>query len=1607
MYCITGAMTQTIHDILKFFRDEAWHKRDLGDRFERLIAAYLTKEPFYAGLFNGNVWLWTEWPHRGNKPDTGIDLVAEEAATGDVWAIQCKFFDPEHYLQKDDLDSFFTASGKEPFKRRLIVSTTDKWSKNAEDALANQQIPVSRLRVQDLEESAVDWSNFKLNRPQDINFKPKKKILTHQKEALANVLAGLKKSDRGKLIMACGTGKTFTALKIAEGFAPAGGYVLFLVPSISLISQSVTEWTAQSETSLNCFAVCSDPKVGKNEEEDISTHDLAFPAHTDSRLLAKQIFARTTLKKKNLNVIFSTYQSIAVIAEAQKLGLPEFDLVICDEAHRTTGVEKLEMKETEASAFVAIHKPDYIRAKKRLYMTATPRIYSDDSKIKAEEAGVPIYSMDNPAHYGKEFHRLDFSEAVRRDLLSDYKVLVLAVDESAVASSLQQQFAENRELKLEDAVKIVGCWQGLRKRFVKTAGDGSEVLERTPMHRAVAFSHSIKDSQKISNLFAQIIRDYTGENDGEADLDFLKTEVHHVDGKMNALIRQHELQWLKADTARDGQHCRILSNARCLSEGVDVPALDAVMFLNPRNSVVDVVQSVGRVMRKIPGKQYGYIILPIGVPAGIPPEQALADNEKYKVVWQVLQALRAHDDRFNAIINQIELNKQRTDKVQIIGVGGPSDENRNGESNDQAGQKFLHFPLKDWEDKIFAKIVIKCGTRKYWEQWAQDVAKIAETHITRIRALLKSSNAKYRQQFDKFLNGLCKTLNPAISEDDAIEMLAQHLITKPVFDALFEGYEFSKYNPVSKTMQKMLDVLEEHSLESETGSLQNFYESVRERARGIDNAEGRQRVVTELYEKFFRAAFPKTAERMGIVYTPIQVVDFILRSADDVLKSEFGVGMTDKHVHILDPFTGTGTFIVRLLQSGIIADGDLARKFREELHANETVLLAYYIAAINIEEAYHGRAKTDYEPFEGIVLTDTFQLSEGEGKFADESFQANSKRALAQKERDIRVIICNPPYAGWQESANDANANLKYETLDDSIRQSYADYSTATNKNSLYNSYIRAFRWVSNRVKNKGIICLVTNGAFIDNNAMDGLRRCLVDEFASIYCFNLRGNQYTSGETSRQEGGKIFGSGSRNAIAITLLVKNSEVKGKCKLFYHDIGDYLTREEKLKIIADFGSVGKIPWREIVPNKKHDWINQRDESFEKFMPIGLKEEKGNLDAQSLFIMYSRGTATSRDAWCYNFSERNLVQNIKGMIARFNEQVEAYPKSAAKGVKVNDFIDLDPKKIAWSRGLVADVENAKPAQYEIEGVRRSFYRPFNKQFTYFNRRLNDMVYRMPIFFPKPDTENLIICLTGVGNRIGFSALIADALPDLHMVDSNGAGQYFPLRYFDEPKKSDAQQMELHSAQGGWRENISDFALKQFRATYGDWTIGKEDIFYYVYGILHSREYKQRFAADLKKMLPRIPFAEDFWAFSRAGRALAQIHLNYETAEPYKVHEESDLLALDKPKLYLVDKMRFGKSGKDVDKTKIIYNSHITLSGIPLEAYEYIVNGKPAIEWIMERYQRTVDKDSGIVNDPNDWPREHNDPAYILNLVKRIIAVSVETMKIVKALPGLKERN
>ena len=1584
----------TAEKIFSQFRELNTTKRGMGDTFERFFKKYLLTDPLYADVLE-DVWMWSEWSGRNGKSDTGIDLVAVTKDTNEYWAIQCKFYADGHTVSKVDIDSFLSASGNKftiqgqhhSFSRRLIVATTNTWGKNAEAAITSQTIPVTRILLDDLANAPIQWSKFSINEPDKMVLVAKKKPLHHQTKAIIKVKEGFETQDRGKMIMACGTGKTYTSLKLAEEVAP-NGTVLFLVPSISLLSQTLREWTAEAALPLHPIAICSDAKAGSSDE-DIGAVDLILPASTDPKKITSQYLINTL--KPGLTAFFSTYQSIDVVSAVQKQSGLVFDLIICDEAHRTTGVT---LAGDDESAFVKVHDNTFLPAKKRLYMTATPRIYGDDSKQKAQEADAILCSMDDENTYGPELYFLGFSEAVGNGLLSDYKVLVLAVDENYVSQAFQHMMTDDdgHELHLEDKVRVIGCWNGLSKRSLNNAaGESGFEIDPRPMKRAVAFSSRIADSKMVKQLFQEITHEYSVQHPDDKSL--VNIEIDHVDGTYNALERETRIKWLKAET--EDNTCRILTNARCLSEGIDVPALDAVMFLSPRNSIVDIVQSVGRVMRKTEGKQYGYVILPIGIPAGMKPEDALKDNKKYRIVWDVLQALRAHDDRFNNTINKIDLNKFKPDQIQVIGVTGGADVDGKGGSMFPVQVAMDLSEMEDWKNGIFAKIVEKCGTRAYWENWAKDVAGIAERHIEQLNTLLSDPANKHKAEFDLFLKGLQSNLNATITQQDAVEMLAQHMITKPVFDALFEGYSFVQSNPVSRAMQKMLEVLEDGFIAEESEKLNKFYVSVKERAAGIDNVEGKQKIIIELYDKFFSTAFKKQAEKLGIVYTPVECVDFIIHSIEFILNKEFSMSLSDKNVHILDPFVGTGTFIVRLLQSGIIRKEDLLFKYTNEIHANEIVLLAYYIAAINIEETFHGILdKTEYVPFDGIVLTDTFQMTEPNWVSGEASFPENSERAAVQKRTPVFCIMANPPYSVGQGSANDNNQNVSYPALEQSISETYSKFSNAVLQRGLYDSYIKAFRWASERIKNQGVVCFISNGAYIDNAGMDGFRKCLVNEFTDVYCFNLRGNARTSGEQRRREAGNVFDSGSRTPIAITLLVKNSKKISNNTVHYFDIGDYLSRREKLNTIKNYHDISNIEWSMITPDPSNDWINFRNTEFDVFIPLGDKKLRNGKTIFEPF--YSLGIATNRDTWAYNFSEQSLSNNIERLLSFYNKQADDYKAMLQNGtfISVEDFIDGDPQKIKWSRKMRKCLSNDEKLQYSNRAIVKSMYRPYTKQFLYFDGAVNEELSLWNKLLPNSSCKNIVITVSGLGASKPFSATIVNVIPDLQ-VQFNG--QSFPLYYYEETTlktRYTTQQTLFQENEKQYirKDAITDFYFERCRKLYGE-KVNKVDIFYYVYGILHSEIYKSKYESDLKKSLPRIPFAKNFWEFSIAGRALAEFHLNYETVTPYPLKETGSGAN------YKVEKMRFPKKG---ERSSIIYNASVTLSGIPDEAYEYIVNGKSALEWIMERYQVTIDKDSGIKNDPNEWSE---DPRYIIDLVKRIVTVSIETMKIVKTLPSIEE--
>ena len=1585
----------SFHHVLRILDEKSDNTTTKGRLFEELVKAFLEEDKVQSARFD-RVWTWIDWPGNNGELDTGVDLVARERGSGNLVGIQCKFYKPDGTIGLEQLNKFLAKYSTKPFSSGIFVSTCSRWGRNAENALRNRDKPVVRWGPEIFERSSIEWSNFSLTRPKALTKKGTKDIREYQTQALEDVLKGFGDHDRGKLIMACGSGKTFTALRIAEQVAGIGGNVLFLTPSISLLSQSLVDWSIDADLPIKTFAVCSDPKAGKvsSNLEDVSPYDLTEPASTDIDTLTQRF--NQSGRDQTMTAIFSTYQSLDVVSEAQKNGLPEFDLIVCDEAHRTTGVKGTKLAGKDESNFQKVHDNDFIKSRKRLYMTATPRIYGDNAKRKADDQRLTLASMDDEEFYGPEFHRLGFGKAIGLGILSDYKVLIFDVDQEQVGIDLDSLLSDsNTKVDMDNGARMVGCWNGLRKR-------GAEGVEfendPQPARRAVAFSNTIAQSQLFEKYFPQVIENcITAGTQGAAE-NPITCDVRHVDGTQHALARSEHLSWLRMDP--DDGVCKILTNARCLTEGIDVPALDAILFLHPRRSEIDVVQAVGRVMRKSKGKECGYIIIPIARPPNTSPQEAIASGA-YNTVWQVINAITAHDDRFEAKVNQLKLTSETNiidDYLKDVDIGTKVDD------PEQLELPIVISGSHELRDAILARVVDKYSNPRYWEEWAVNIRQIAERHEARIHALLKLPKTGVRPIFEKYLAGVRQNLNDGITEDEAIGMLSQHLVTKPVFDALFEDYAFAGHNPVSLSMQEMILSLQERGLEKETEGLENFYRDVRIRAQGVATGAGKQQIVADLYQRFLKHALPETASSLGIVYTPTEVVDYIIHCVEKVLNKEFSVSVSDEGVHVLDPFVGTGTFITRLLQSGLIRNRDLSRKYAEELHANDIMLLAYYIAAINIEAVYHDRSEaTEYEPFNGIVLTDTFQSYEQDDPMDEVLFPRNNARIERQKALDIRVIMGNPPWS--------ATNNRAYPTIDARVRSQYAEPASQVNVNRLYDPYVKALRWASDRVQNSangGIVAFVTNGGFIDSNSFDGFRKAVAQEFHSVYCFDLRGDQRTAGEQSRKEGGKIFGSGSRASVAILLLVKKPGKSPGAVIHYRDIGDYLSREQKLAILSS--PLANFDWETIKPNSVGDWVNQRSDSFPKLTPL-VASSKTTIDLEApIFKERTLGLVTSRDAWCFNSSDPKLRENVEEFIESYNKLVERFQSSnragnlAARVKSAKEFTAQAKVNIPLARANYHNIANGERYSVDDSGFTVSSYRPFFRQNLYANRSLNDNIRKFPEIFPFPNSGNLGISLTGVGSNTAFHALMTDNIAEycLTAVNSVYLSRYRFIPAPDLLLRSDTEDTEWERI-----SNINPASLVEFRQYYSDEGITEDDLFYYTYGVLHSDQWRRTFASDLVKSHARIPKAvnkNDFQDFVEAGRKLAQLHVNYESIETFPLHEihseNWDEKARD---AFRVQKMVYGGKARNLDRTEIAYNAGITLSGIPAQAHAYRMGSRSALDWLIDRYQVRTDKKSGIINDPNDWAAEQGNPRYIIDLVKRITTVSVRTVDIVARLPQL----
>ncbi|WP_305870752.1 DEAD/DEAH box helicase [Helicobacter pylori] len=1577
--------------------------RHKGSLFEKISKQFL-QEHDSANEYE-SIDLWNDWKLRGKERDRGIDIVIT-TSNKEYIAVQCKFH--QNSISLNDISTFLaqlqSGVGEVRFKKGIIISSshlTSEALKAIEQIRSTGMgIDIDEITEEDFIYSRIDWEKFDPAQTQDeIPLCEKKKPRSHQTEAINATKKYFSdpKNTRGKLIMACGTGKTYTSLKIMEALDPK--ITLFLAPSIALLSQTFREYAQEKSDPFYASIVCSDDKTGQSKNED--NDDIKFselPIKPSTRLEDILSVYEKAQKEDKRFIIFSTYQSALRIKEAQEAGLNEIDLIICDEAHRTVGAMYSSNERDDKNAFTLCHSDENIKAKKRLYMTATPKVYNESSKAKAKEKDNVIYSMDDADIFGEEIYTLNFSKAIALDLLTDYKVIILAVRKenlSGVTNSVNQKISQlkaegtkldKKLINNEFVCKIVGTHKGLAKQDLIALDEENKEdhnlqnqYDTTPSQRAINFCKSINTSKNIKDSFETIMECYDEELKKKS-FNNLKISIDHIDGTMNCKVRLEKLEELNQFQPNT---CKVLSNARCLSEGVDVPALDSIVFFDGKSAMVDIIQAVGRVMRKAKRKQRGYIILPIALEESeIENLDEAVNNTNFKNIWKVIKALRSHDP---SLVDEATFKE----KIKIFGSddGDQDDEepkkDKTEHQNDpKQAQKTLFdaILLQDLADAVYNVMPTKLGDRNYWENFTKKTGNIARTLNNRLKMIFD----KNPEFFHGFLDSLRGNIHQNIKEDEALDMITSHIITKPIFDAIFGD---NIQNPIAKALDKMVQKLSDLGLEGETKDLKNLYESVKTEAAHAKSQKSQQELIKNLYNTFFKEAFKKQSEKLGIVYTPIEVVDFILRATNGILKKHFNTDFNDQNITIFDPFTGTGSFIARLLskENALISDEALKEKFQKNLFAFDIVLLSYYIALINITQAAQNR-DSSLTNFKNIALTDSLDyLEEKSAKgvfslFYDLKENKDIKDTLA--DQNIRVIIGNPPYSAGAKSENDNNQNLSHPKLEKLVYETYGKNSTAKVGTTTRDTLIQSIYMASDLLKEQGVIGFVVNGSFIDFKSADGFRKRVAKEFSRLYVLNLRGNARTSGETFRKEGGKIFDSGSRATVAIIFFVKDSSTPDNT-IFYYEVEDYLKREAKLHLLAGFENLDSVPFSEITPNNKGDWINQRNEEFEKLIP--LKRDKTLKILNTIFDLNSGGVATGRDPWVYNFSPKNLMQSVQKCIdtynadlKRFNERFREAFKQRAKGVKSGDLykhlnnkeITTDKTKIAWTDGLKNKlIKNKNLPESSEKRIKLAMYRPFNKQWLYWDK---DWIHRQREFskiFPDKSARNVVIN-TGVGNGKDFSALVSDFISDYSLISPN---QAYPLYYYDDL--------------GNRHYAISGYVLNLFRRHYKDNSITEEEIFYYIYAIFHHKGYLEKYKNSLTKEAPRIALSDDFKELSMLGKELAKLHLNYESGEMHTSVKYITLMNAEVEGYYDVDKMT--KKGDS-----IVYNKNIIITKIPDKAFEYVVNGKSAIDWVIERYSITTDKESLIENNPNDYAGGK----YIFELLCRIIKLSEKSVDLIE---------
>ncbi len=1377
---------------LEALRSEAGSLVDLGRDFERLMRRAFEAHPYeYGPARFEQVWLWGDWPEReelGYGHDIGIDLVAREteAYGGGLCAIQCKNFAADHQVPTSQVDSFLAASGTAEFASRILVVTsslsTNCWTK-VERASSPRCEVLDAIR---LSSWPLRWLDF-LDAPDELEFdhRERHRPRPEQRDALDAIAKGYQSHSRGRLVMPCGTGKSLVAMWAAEETAGKHGTVLYLVPSIALMGQTMREWARHRNIGHTYLGVCSDKTTGRRSDDDGDTArdlaELAMPVSTDRDQIA---LALARPAGNRMRVVFSTYQSLPVLSEALPADFT-FDLVICDEAHRTTGVDQPSADET--SAFRLIHDEQRVPAQFRLFMTATQRIYTAAAKARAATKDSDVYSMDDEQLYGPLLYEMSFSDAVDRGLLSDYEVLIVAHSESQLTAGMSNRLAainsaggRRQIVTKEDAVKLLGCWDALadpnttgvspdrvagQMAAEVTAGGGKGHL-RT----AIAFTNTVKLSKAIagpssetSGLWQYVAAEApppaTG---GVGTTKLLELSVRHVDGSTPAIARAAQLDRLRGEP--EPGVCRVISNARVLTEGVDVPALDAILFLQPRKSKIDIVQAVGRVMRTSPGKEKGYIVIPVVVPEGRAVNDVdVLEGSDFAVVWDVVRALRAHDERMDIDVNHLDAARN-SERISLLDRS--SDHPIDDLFDDVEQLRFL------LDERIASKLVDRCGDRQMWPSWGEKAARVCEQVRKRVDAEL--ARPETDAAFNAFVQAMRSVVGDHLTEDQAAEMIAQHAVTIPIFDCLFADSQFAESNPVSIAMTTLLESFAasagtdaEHLFEEELRPLRRAYRSMESVFAGALTPAAKVDVLREIYEGFFRAAMRDTVKRLGIVYTPVEIVDFIIRSADAVCRKEFGVGLTDESVNILDPFTGTGTFIYRLLTlqdadgNFVIRDRDLHRKYGSELFANEVVLLAYYIAAIKIEAGMaerHGFDKDAYAPFPGITFSDTFLTSERSGPSRLPGFADNIARQSRLGEVPITVIMMNPPWSAGQKSSGDDNPGIDYPHIEQRVRETYgARHREVTGRgaggNSSGNLYVQAIRWASDRLNvprddhpKPGLIALVHPNSLSNGTSLAGMRAALRDEFTDIYVVNLLGDAMKSGEEFRREGDKIFGAGSRNGVQITLLARNPEkdLDKPAQLHYATVPERAKLVQKFDWLSSLSDVISDQFEHVPVTPRHDWVNLTDGTFKDMVQV-CTTSHGRSDNLLLGVNAS-GVKTNCDTYVYSFDYRDLIKKVSALIDAYDAalaRVMTVSKSSVQKQVIEQVTkNTDLGTIKWTDTLKQSLRRGEVIEFDESRIREVLYRPFVKVWLYEDARILSSVKAVSALFaatPPPPADGM----------------------------------------------------------------------------------------------------------------------------------------------------------------------------------------------------------------------------------------------------------------------------